>query len=48
MIDDILTNDGKIFLEISGKEMVKKKGKEFIVYDIFGLALYNPGVDRVH
>ena len=36
MIDDILTNDGKLFLEISGKEMAKKKGKEYVVYDIFG------------
>ena len=36
LIDDILTNDGNIFLEISGNNMMKKKGKEFVEYEIHG------------
>jgi len=30
MIDEIICNDGNLFLEISGNTMLKKKGKEFV------------------
>ena len=36
LIDEVRTNDGKLFLEIDGHELRKKTGKEYTVYFVHG------------